>query len=102
MRLGDLRRDVKAEPQALLTRAIATRVGVAVLFTDIQMPGSMDGLRLAADVKDRWPPIALLITSGKLRPPTADIPAGARFIPKPYSPLQLKDQLHSLTSGRGQ
>lgn len=75
--------------------------GITVLFTDIQMPGSMDGLRLAAVVKDRWPPIALLITSGQLHPPTADMPAGARFIPKPYLPLQLQDQLHSLTEDRG-
>jgi CheY-like chemotaxis protein len=75
--------------------------GITVLFTDIQMPGSMDGLRLAAVVKDRWPPIALLITSGQLHPPTADMPAGARFIPKPYLPLQLQDQLHSLTADRG-
>jgi CheY-like chemotaxis protein len=70
---------------------------ITVLFTDIQMPGSMDGLRLAAIVRDRWPPIALLITSGQLHPATADMPAGARFIPKPYFPLQLKDQLHALT-----
>ena len=71
--------------------------GITVLFTDVQMPGSMDGLRLAAVVKDRWPPIALLITSGQVHPPTADMPAGARFIPKPYLPLQLEDQLHLLT-----
>jgi two-component system, response regulator PdtaR len=74
--------------------------GITVLFTDIQMPGSMDGLRLAAVVKDRWPPIALLITSGQLHPPTADMPTGARFIPKPYLPLQLGDQLHLLTRVR--
>jgi CheY-like chemotaxis protein len=65
-----------------------------VLFTDIQMPGSMDGLLLAAVVKDRWPPVALLITSGKVRPD--DMPTGARFIAKPYSPWQLEEQLHSL------
>ena len=71
--------------------------GITVLFTDVQMPGSMDGLLLATVVRDRWPPIALLITSGKLSSPTADIPTGAGFIPKPYSPLQLKEKLHSLT-----
>jgi CheY-like chemotaxis protein len=70
---------------------------ITVLFTDIQMPGSMDGLRLAAVVRDRWPPVALLITSGKLSPPTADMPAGAHFIHKPYHPLQIGDQLRELT-----
>jgi two-component system, response regulator PdtaR len=71
--------------------------GITVVFTDIQMPGSMDGLLLAGVVRDRWPPIALLITSGQRHPPTADMPAGAQFIPKPYSPLQLKEQLHLIT-----
>jgi CheY-like chemotaxis protein len=72
--------------------------GIKVVFTDIQMPGSMDGLLLAAVVRDRWPPVALLVTSGKVRPPTDDMPTGARFIPKPYSPRQLKEQLHSLVA----
>ena len=72
--------------------------GIKVVFTDIQMPGSMDGLMLAAAIRDRWPPVALLVTSGKVSPPTDDMPAGARFIPKPYSPWQLKEQLHLLTA----
>lgn len=71
--------------------------GITVVFTDIQMPGSMDGLLLAAVVRNRWPPIALLVTSGKLRPASSDMPAGARFISKPYLPSELKEQLHSLT-----
>jgi CheY-like chemotaxis protein len=72
--------------------------GIKVVFTDIQMPGSMDGLKLAAAVRDRWPPVALLITSGKVRPPRDDMPAGAQFLPTPYSPGQLKEQLRSLTA----
>jgi CheY-like chemotaxis protein len=74
--------------------------GIEVVFTDIQMPGSMDGLLLAAFVSDRWPPVALLITSGRERPLAADMPAGARFIPKPYSRYELGEQLHAL-AGRG-
>lgn len=70
---------------------------IRVVFTDIQMPGSMNGLVLAAVVRDRWPPIAVLITSGKLRPVAADMPAGARFISKPYSSVELHEQLHMLT-----
>lgn len=70
---------------------------IKIVLTDIQMPGSMDGLVLAAVVRDRWPPIALLITSGKVHPSVDDMPSGARFIPKPYPPWQLEEQLHSLT-----
>ena len=76
---------------------LETVPGITVVFTDIQMPGSMDGLLLAAAVRDRWPPIALLVTSGKLSPESTDMPDGARFISKPYSPWELQQQLHSLT-----
>ena len=74
--------------------------GIEVVFTDIQMPGSMDGLLLAAVVRDRWPPVALLITSGREHPSVADMPAGARFIPKPYSSFELGEQLHTLAKSR--
>jgi two-component system, response regulator PdtaR len=76
---------------------LETVPGIGVVFTDIQMPGSMDGLRLAAVVRDRWPPVALLVTSGKLRPASSDMPTGARFISKPYPPSELEAHLHSLT-----
>ena len=71
---------------------------ISVVFTDIQMPGSMDGLRLIAVVRDRWPPVALLITSGQVSPPAKDLPAGARFLSKPYFPDQLKTHLDVLLS----
>ena len=72
--------------------------GISVVFTDVQMPGSMDGLRLVALVRDRWPPIALLVTSGRVKPPVEDLPLGARFLAKPYFPDQLKAHLHALTA----
>jgi CheY-like chemotaxis protein len=55
---------------------------IHLVFTDIDMPGSMDGLKLAAVVRDRWPPVHIIITTGKVRP--LEIPANALFIPKPY------------------
>jgi CheY-like chemotaxis protein len=71
---------------------------IAVVFTDIQMPGSMDGLRLIAVVRDRWPPVALLVTSGQLTPAAEDLPSGTRFLPKPYLSAHLKAHLDALTS----
>jgi CheY-like chemotaxis protein len=71
--------------------------GVTVVFTDIQMPGPMDGLLLAAIVKDRWPLVSLLVTSGKMRPASCDMPTGAQFISKPYSTFELRGQLQALT-----
>jgi two-component system, response regulator PdtaR len=58
------------------------RRDIHLVFTDIDMPGSMDGLKLAACVRDRWPPVHIIITTGKARPAT--IPANALFIAKPY------------------
>jgi two-component system, response regulator PdtaR len=61
---------------------LEVRLDIRLVFTDIDMPGSMNGLRLAAAVRDRWPPIHIIITTGKTRPET--MPIDALFIPKPY------------------
>ena len=61
---------------------LEVRSDIAVLFTDIQMPGSMDGLKLAAAVKGRWPPIKIIATSG-VHVGETDLPEGGRFLPKP-------------------
>jgi CheY-like chemotaxis protein len=58
--------------------------GIGVVFTDIDMPGSMDGLKLSAYVRDRYPPIRIVITSGKNLPAAADL-AASLFLPKPYT-----------------
>jgi CheY-like chemotaxis protein len=61
---------------------LEARSDIALLFTDIQMPGSMDGLELAQAVHERWPPIRIILVSGQLKPANADIPAGSRFFCK--------------------
>ena len=61
---------------------LEARQDIHLVFTDIDMPGSMDGLKLAAAIRDRWPPVHIIITTGKVRP--LEIPANALFIPKPY------------------
>lgn len=58
--------------------------GVRVVLTDIQMPGTMDGLRLAHYIRDRFPPTLLFLTSGALNPAAADLPADSVFLPKPF------------------
>ena len=56
---------------------LTSRFDIAVVFTDIQMPGSMDGLRLAAAVRDRWPPIKIITASGRVRVENNDLPSGS-------------------------
>ena len=57
---------------------------IRVLFTDIQMPGTMDGLALAHHTAEKWPKIALLITSARPRPHQQSLPEKCRFLAKPY------------------
>src|SRR6478735_2790740 len=61
------------------------RPDITVVFTDIHMPGSMDGLKLAAAIRGRWPPIRIVATSGRAKVTDGDLPRGSRFLPKPYS-----------------
>ena len=77
---------------------LEARKDIAVVFTDIQMPGSMDGLKLARAVRGRWPPIKIVTTSGHVDIRETDLPEGGRFVPKPYSPMQIKSLLRELTN----
>jgi two-component system, response regulator PdtaR len=69
---------------------------VDVLFTDIRMPGSMDGLELAHRVRERWPSISVLITSGNIFLSLKELPDGAKFLPKPYDMRQVVRLLREL------
>jgi two-component system, response regulator PdtaR len=72
------------------------RNDVVLIFTDINMPGSMDGLKLTHFVKDRWPPIKIIATSGHARITADDLPEGSHFVPKPYQPTEIADAIHQL------
>lgn len=78
---------------------LETRRDITVVFTDIQMPGSMDGLKLARAVRGRWPPIKIVATSGLVDVAETELPDGSRFLPKPYSPQQIAGLLRELTAG---
>lgn len=67
---------------AIILREMHDDIGI--LFADIDMPGSMDGMKLASYVRDRWPPVAIVIASGKVDFTDMQIPEGSTFFPKPY------------------
>jgi len=69
---------------------------ISVLLTDITMPGSMDGLRLAHHVRSRWPPIKIVATSGRVGTGVGDLPLGSTFLAKPYSPETLRQAIAPL------
>jgi DNA-binding NtrC family response regulator len=78
---------------------LETRLDILAIFTDIEMSGSMDGLKLAHAVRGRWPPIKIIATSGHFKIREGDLPDGAHFMPKPYSWPQIIRTLRELTSG---
>jgi two-component system, response regulator PdtaR len=72
------------------------RPDVRLLFTDIQMPGRLDGRDLARQVHARWPHVLLVITSGQKRPRPSEIPDDGRFVAKPYGAEELFFQIDDL------
>jgi CheY-like chemotaxis protein len=68
---------------------------VAVLFTDVDMPGSMDGLKLARLASERWPAMDILVASGHVRLRQSELPPDGRFLGKPYSAAAMVAELHA-------
>lgn len=75
---------LEAENADLAVAILEARTDIRIVFTDIDMPGSMDGMKLAAAVRDRWPPIEIVIVSGHPRHLDIELPARAVFFSKPY------------------
>jgi two-component sensor histidine kinase/ActR/RegA family two-component response regulator len=72
---------------------LEARSDISLLFTDIQMPGSMDGLKLAHAVHDRWPAIKIILVSGQVNPSEAERPTDSRFFGKPLGVEEMTAQL---------
>ncbi len=75
--------------------------GIRLILTDVDMPGSMDGIRLAHYVRGRWPPIQLIVISGKVGVKPGELPAGARFISKPYQEPHLLGIIDNMVEAGG-
>ncbi|WP_237477204.1 response regulator [Lichenibacterium dinghuense] len=74
-----------ADGDAAILMLEQRHLDVTLLFSDVEMPGSRDGFALAREVAAKWPAISIVVASGRLRPHDGDMPAGARFIGKPFS-----------------
>ena len=75
---------------------LESRSDISLLFTDIQMPGSIDGLKLAHTVHRRWPEIKIVLVSGQVRPTEADKPIDSRFFGKPLEVKQMIAELQEM------
>ena len=74
---------------------------IRVVFTDIQMPGTMDGLALSHYVRKRWPPTIIVVSSGRCSPREDEMASDSRFLPKPYGPQALISVLHDIREQLG-
>lgn len=79
-------------------RILEAHHDIRVVFTDINMPGSMDGLKLAHYVRGRWPPIKLIITSGHPLPSGGELPEGAGYFTKPYQLEKITSSIMEITT----
>jgi two-component sensor histidine kinase/DNA-binding response OmpR family regulator len=75
---------------------LESRSDISLLFSDIQMPGTMDGLKLAHAVHDRWPSIKIILVSGQVRPSDEDQPTDSRFFGKPLEVKHMIAQLKEM------
>lgn len=77
-------------------QCMALRPDIQAVVTDIEMPGSMNGLAMAAKIRVAYPGTAILLTSGRHHPAAADLPPGSMFLPKPWQPGEIVAKLQQL------
>jgi CheY-like chemotaxis protein len=71
---------------------------IRILFTDVNMPGDMDGVSLAHYVHSRWPEVKIVVTTGRCAVAQPDLPEGSALLPKPYRLTHLIGTLQELTA----
>ncbi|MGO7570092.1 response regulator [Rhizobium ruizarguesonis] len=79
-------------------RILGARNDIDLVFTDVQMPGTMDGIKLSHYIRDRWPPVRLIIASGAAILEESDLPTGSRAFSKPYDNHAITDAMAHLLS----
>ena len=82
-------------------RRLEADSSIRVVVTDVDMPGSMDGIKLAHYVRQKWPPIHLIVISGKIGVRAGELPEGARFMGKPYQEAALVGLLKTMIATDG-
>jgi CheY-like chemotaxis protein len=79
---------------------LETGVPVDVLFTDVNMPGGMDGIHLVRLVHCRWPEVRLIVTSGRADIPETELPEEGQFIRKPYRLSEMSEMVGRMAAAR--
>jgi CheY-like chemotaxis protein len=99
LEVADFRVVEAANATAAIDLLVANKA-ISVMFTDVDMPGGIDGLELAALVRGRWPPVVIIVTSGLHNVDVSRLPARARFLSKPYDPAVVVNSIREMVSLR--
>ena len=78
---------------------LEARPYIRLVFTDSEIPGALNGIGLAHYIRKRWPPVKLIIVSGKREIASDELPAGARFFHKPYRETSIVEAMTGMLSG---
>lgn len=89
--------DARSADEAI--EILEAQPSIEIVFTDVQMPGSMDGERLAHVVRDRFPPTILVVASGVRMRHQLHLPAGSIFVPKPFDPRAVLRSIRDAQAG---
>ena len=79
---------------------LEARADIRLVFTDVEMPGTIDGLKLAHYIRNRWPPIHLIVASGRVIQEESQLPTGSRFFSKPYDNNTIVEEMTRMLSTR--
>jgi two-component system, response regulator PdtaR len=77
-------------------RLLEEHPDIHLVFTDVEVGGTTDGLMLSHYIRNRWPPVHLIVTSGKTMVDGSVLPAGARFFPKPYGHFAIVEAINEM------
>jgi DNA-binding NarL/FixJ family response regulator len=80
-------------------RTLEARPDIRLVFTDAEMPGTLNGIGLAHYIRKRWPRVKLIVVSGKREIASDELPAGARFFHKPYRETSIVEAMIGMLSG---
>jgi CheY-like chemotaxis protein len=89
---------VEASSAAEAIRILEARPDIHFVFTDAEMPGTMDGIELAHYIRNRWPPVRLIVVSGKALVDPPELPPGAKFFAKPYRETSIVEAMTGMLS----
>lgn len=84
----------EADNASVAIALLAAHAEIQIVLTDVQMPGAMDGIRLAHYIRATYPPVFVMVASGAIRPSAADLPVDALFFAKPFDPRSVLNILH--------